>query len=207
MRRHRHRHLEVAEVVAAATAVAAEQGLHALDLAVVADRLEVAPRSVRAVCPDFADVVAAAFRRVVSAELAEMKRVVLAHASPVAQMRALLDQLTAPVFMEVDAVWVESWSLGRRIPQLGVAVREEEGAWHVFLSAIIRRGVRSGDFLEVDPDDVAAQLLTLIDGVNAYALVGFHSDLDRVRLLHSSARAHLGPAIDALTTDQAATAV
>ena len=71
-------------------------------------------------------------------------------------------------------------------------MREEEGAWHVFVAAVIRRGVKSGDFLAVDPDEVAAQLLAMIDGVNAYALVGYSSDLDRMKILTAIARAELG---------------
>jgi len=100
------------------------------------------------------------------------------------------------VRVDVDAVWLESWSLGRRNPALGDAVRAEEGAWHTFVAAVVRRGVKSGDYLEVDPDAVAAHLLAVIDGVNAYSLVGYRTDLDRLGLLHAVARTHLGAQFD-----------
>ncbi len=196
MRRFKHRGVELDEIRMAAVGVAFEQGLHAVTFETIAERLQVPLRSVLADRPDRATVVADAFSRIVSAELAEVKRVVLAHPSPVKQMTALLETLAEPSRAEVDAVWVESWSLGRRNPALGAAVREEEGAWHVFVASVIRRGVRSGDFLAVDPDEVAAQLLAMIDGVNAYALVGYRSDLDRLRLLTTIARAELGVSFD-----------
>ena len=121
-----------------------------------------------------------------------MKREVLANPSPVRQLSVLLDTLAEPVRVDVDAVWLESWSLGRRNPALGDAVRAEEGAWHTFVAAVVRRGVKAGDYIDVDPDEVAAHLLAVIDGVNAYSLVGYRTDLDRLRLLHAVARTHLG---------------
>lgn len=192
MRRLKHRLVEPEEIQSAAVGIAFGTGLHAVTLDAVADRLQVPLRSVLAQRPDREAVVAGAFARIVAAELAEVKRVVLAYPSPVRQMTALLETLAEPSRAEVDAVWLEAWSLGRRNAKLGQAVREEEGAWHVFVAAVIRRGVRSGDFSPVDPDDVAAQLLAMIDGVNAYALVGYRSDLDRMKLLTTTARAELG---------------
>jgi AcrR family transcriptional regulator len=196
VRKNKHRHLEQEEVVTAAVGVAFDLGLHAVTGASVADRLAVAEKSVTAAWPDADELVATTFSRIVAAELAEVKREVLANPSPVRQLSVLLDTLAEPVRVDVDAVWLESWSLGRRNPALGDAVRAEEGAWHTFVAAVVRRGVKSGDWVEVDPDEVAAHLLAVIDGVNAYSLVGYHTDLDRLRLLHAVARTHLGAQFD-----------
>ncbi|MBW4043087.1 MAG: TetR family transcriptional regulator [Acidobacteria bacterium] len=192
VRRTKHRHLEQEEVVTAAVGVAFDLGLHAVTTANVAARMTVAERSVVVACPDADDLVATTFSRIVATELAEVKREVLAHPGPVRQLSVLLETLAEPVRADVDAVWLESWSLGRRNPTLGEAVRTEEGAWHVFVASVVRRGVKSGDYLDVDPDDVAAHLLAVIDGVNAYSLVGYRTDLDRLGLLHAVARTHLG---------------
>jgi len=180
------------ELVEAAVAVAFDQGLHAVSAAAVAVRADTTPKVVLHHRPDVEALVAQVFSRIVSAELAEVKRIVLANPSPVTQLSALLDTLALPVRMDVDSVWLESWSLGRRNAALGAAVRAEEGAWHQFVSSVIRRGVRSGDFLPADPDTVADLLLAVIDGVNAYSLVGYHSDIDRMRLLTSVVRSELG---------------
>ena len=194
MRHSRHRHLEQEEVITAAVGVAFDIGLHAVSAETVAARLAAPPKSVSAVWPDSEALVAVTFSRIVAAELAEVKRAVLANPSPRQQLTVLLETLAEPVRLDVDAVWLESWSLGRRNEALGAVVRSEEGAWHSFVAAVIRRGVKSGDFVEVDPDEVAAHLLATIDGVNAYSLVGYRSDLDRLRLLHAVARSHLGTA-------------
>lgn len=191
----KHRHLEQEEVVVAAVGVAFDTGLHAVSPASVAARLAVSERAVAAMWPDAEALVAVTFSRIVSAELAEVKRVVLGNPTPVKQLLVLLETLAAPVRLDVDAVWLESWSLGRRNEALGATVRSEEAAWHTFVAAVVRRGVKSGDFVEVDPDEVAAHLLATIDGVNAYSLVGYRSDLDRLKLLHATARTHLGPAL------------
>jgi AcrR family transcriptional regulator len=197
VRSRKHRHLEQEEIVTAAVGVAFDLGLHAVTPSAVATRLCAPERSVTAAWPDSDALVATTFSRVVAAQLAEVKRVVLANPSPVQQLGVLLETLAAPVRVDVDAVWLESWSLGRRNPALGHAVRSEEAAWHAFVAAVVRRGVKSGAYLEVDPDEVAAHLLAVIDGVNAYSLVGYRTDLDRLRLLHAVARTHLGTSFEA----------
>jgi AcrR family transcriptional regulator len=204
VRHNRHRHLEQEEVITAAVSVAFETGLHAVSAATVAARLGAHEKSVTSLWPDSDALVAITFSRVVAAELAEVKRVVLANPSPLQQLLSLLETLAEPVRLDTDAVWLESWSLGRRNQALGEVVRSEEAAWHTFVAAVVRRGVKSGDFGEVDPDEVAAHLLATIDGVNAYSLVGYRSDIDRLRLLHMVARMHLGAAVPLGGTSAAA---
>jgi AcrR family transcriptional regulator len=190
------------ELVEAAVAVAFDEGLRALSAATVAARADTTARVVLHHRPDMSAFVAEVFQRIVGAELAEVKRVVLAHPAPPVQLSALLETLALPVRMDVDAVWLESWSLGRRNPALGAAVRAEEGAWHAFVAAVIRRGVRSADFLPADPDTVAHLLLAVIDGVNAYSLVGYHSEIDRMRLLTAVVRSELGVVRNAEPADR-----
>jgi hypothetical protein len=194
--RNKNRHLDQEEVVTAAVGVAFDIGLHAVSPATVAARLAAPEKSVAAAWPDANELVATTFSRIVAAELAEVKREVLANPSPIQQLIVLLNTLAEPVRLDVDAVWLESWSLGRRNPALGDAVRAEEGAWHTFVAAVVRRGVKAGEYLDVDPDEVAAHLLAVIDGVNAYSLVGYRTDLDRLSLLKAVARTHLGTHFD-----------
>lgn len=191
------------ELLQAAVAVAFDQGLHAVTAEAIAVRADSTAKAVCRLIPDLETFVAEVFARIVGAELAEVKRVVLANPAPSSQLSVLLETLALPVRMDVDAVWLEAWSLGRRNAALGAAVRAEEGAWHAFVASVIRRGVRSGDFLPADPDTVAHLLLAVIDGVNAYSLVGYHSDLDRMRLLVSVVRSELGVQGDGATREDA----
>jgi AcrR family transcriptional regulator len=184
--------VSIDELVEAAVAVAFDAGLHAVSPVTVGARAGTTPKVVLHHRPDTEAFIAEVFKRIVGAELAEVKRVVLAHPAPTVQLSALLETLALPVRMDVDSVWLESWSLGRRNAALGAAVRAEEGAWHAFVTAVVRRGVRSGDFLPADPETVAHLLLAVIDGVNAYSLVGYHSEIDRMRLLTAVVRSELG---------------
>jgi AcrR family transcriptional regulator len=189
-------------VIGAAAAVAFDAGLYAVSAASVAARLGVPKRLVAAHAPDHDELVAATFAQMVADELVETERAVLAEATPIAQLTVLIRTLAEPVG-HLDAVWRESWSLGRRNPALAAAVRQQEDAWHALIADVVRRGVDSGDFAAVDAAEVATHLLAAMNGVNAYSLVGYEGHIDRLRLLHAVARGHLG----VTTSGEAAPAV
>jgi AcrR family transcriptional regulator len=185
------RPLERPEVLGAAADVAFESGLHAVSAASVAARLDVRRGAVAALVADEDELVAATFAHMVGDELVETERAVLARTSPLEQLTVLIRTLAEPVG-DLDAVWRESWSLGRRNAALGAAVRAKEDAWHRLIADVVRRGVASGDFADVDAAEVATHLLAAMNGVNAYSLVGYEGHIDRLRLLHAVARGHLG---------------
>jgi AcrR family transcriptional regulator len=187
----RHRHLEQEDVVTGAAAVALDLGLHAVRPDHVAEHLGASARAVAAAWPDEDALVAATFTRVVASELAEVKREVLSNPSPVLQLSVLLTTLAEPDRFAVDAVWLEAWSLCRHNTALRAAVHAEASSRHAFMAAVVRRGVRAGEYLEVDCDQVAAHLLAVIDGITAYSHVGLHAELDRLGLLQAVARRHL----------------
>ncbi|WP_308797344.1 TetR family transcriptional regulator C-terminal domain-containing protein [Agromyces silvae] len=72
---------------------------------------------------------------------------------------------------DVTLVWVEAWAIGRRNETLAAAVREQMDAWHAVLHDLIAAGAADGEFEVDDPASVAWQLLGMIDGLNAQALV------------------------------------
>ena len=145
----------------------------------------------RRVQVDLDALAAEAFQRLSVAELADVRRTVLANPSPAEQLRSLLVWLATPP-QDSDAVRLEAWALSRRNPALKTAVRENEEAWHSLVASVIRRGARTGEFLQADADEVAAQVISLIDGINAYQLIGYRSDFDRMRLLTRVLQAELG---------------
>jgi hypothetical protein len=160
-------------------AVTAERLAHTLDV------------PVQQLDADLDALMAEAYRGLGTAELAEVKRSILSNPSPVAQMRALLSWLATPP-EDSDAIRLEAWALTRHNPGLRRAVQEGEAAWHGLVASVIRRGARSGEFLQADADEVAAHVISLIDGINAYQLIGYRSDFDRTRLLTRVLRAELG---------------
>jgi hypothetical protein len=135
--------------------------------------------------------IAEAYRSLATAEVAQVRRAILADPSAAAQMRALLTWLAAPP-EESDALRLEVWALTRRDPALRAAVREHEEAWHGLVSSVIRRGARGGDFPQADADEIAAHLISLVDGANNYELIGYRTQTDRLRLLTRVVRAELG---------------
>jgi len=136
-------------------------------------------------------VVAEAYRSLSIAEIAEVRRAVLANPSPAEQMRALLTWLATPPD-DSDGIRLEAWALTRRNPALRQAVRDGEAAWHGLVASVVRRGARSNEFLQADADEIAAHLISLIDGINAYQTIGYRSDFDRMVLLTRVVQAELG---------------
>lgn len=183
--------LEQEEILVAAAEVAFELGLHAVSVRAVAARLDVSRRALLALWPNDEELMAMTFSRIVGAELTAVRDDVLGRGSPAEQLTVLLASLAEPV-PHLDALWVESWSLGRRNRALGAAVRAEEEAWHTLVSTVVGAGIACGDLAADDPDEVATHLLAVVEGVNAYSLVGYDTDIDRLQLLRAVAHSQLG---------------
>jgi AcrR family transcriptional regulator len=68
-------------------------------------------------------------------------------------------------------LWVELWLRAAREPELRpIAGRMYEG-YREWVARVIRRGVESGEFREVDPDEVADLAMALFDGLGVRALI------------------------------------
>jgi hypothetical protein len=170
LRRTRASAIEHSDVVVVAAAIIASEGPTAVTAERLARALEV---PVRALVVDVDAVVAEAYRSLSFAEIAEVKRTVLANPSPAEQMRALLNWLATPP-QDNDGIRLEAWALTRRNPALRAAVRDGEAAWHGLVASVVRRGARSND------------------GINAYQIIGYRSDFDRMVLLTRVVQAELG---------------
>ena len=94
-------------------------------------------------------------------------------------MRRLLETLLDGTRDDVTVIWVESWALGRRNEALAETVRAEMDDWRGFVQRIIESGVAAGEFETDDAASVAWQLLGMIDGLNAHALVRWEDAADR----------------------------
>jgi hypothetical protein len=186
--RKRARVVEHDEVVEAAIAVLQSEGLLAIDGKRLAAALDVPEQQLDV---DADAVAAEAYRRLGVAELAQVRRRILADPSPAEQMRRLLNWLATPP-EDSDAIRLEAWALTRNNPGMREAVQAGEAGWHGLVASVIRRGARSGEFPQADAEEIAAHVLSLIDGINAYQLIGYRSDLDRMRLLTRVVQAELG---------------
>lgn len=170
-----------AEIIVAEGPMAVTHERLARALDVPAKRLDV----------DVDAVLAEACRSLSLAEIAEVRRTILAKPSPADQMRALLSWLATPP-EDSDGNRLEAWALARRNEALREAVCAGEAAWHGLVASVVRRGARSNDFVQADADEIAALLISVIDGINAYQAIGYRSDFDRLALLTRVVQAELG---------------
>ncbi|SEI01940.1 MULTISPECIES: TetR family transcriptional regulator C-terminal domain-containing protein [unclassified Leifsonia] len=181
-----------AELSAAARDVALADGLAAVTLRGVAARAGVAPALVAHYHPAMDELVASAFRAVVAAELDELRGLLAPFDGPTARLDALLRTLLDGTREDVTLVWVEAWALGRRNEALAAAVRGEMDAWQALILSVIEDGVAAGDFRPDDPAQAAWQLLGMIDGLNAQALVRWGAGGERGPALARAVEGMLG---------------
>lgn len=174
-----------AEIAAAARAIALDEGLHALTLRAVADRVGVTAPLVAHYRPSMDVLVAETFRAIVADELAEVGAHVRARLERdrLTGLRTLLLTLLDGGRDDVTAVWVDGWSLSRRNPLLAEAVRDQTAAWHATLASLVLAAADIGVLSSAQADRVAAQLLAMVDGLNTHAMIGFRPGAANVDLI------------------------
>ncbi|WP_136707352.1 TetR family transcriptional regulator C-terminal domain-containing protein [Agromyces sp. H66] len=187
-----------AEIAAAARGLALEHGLTAVTLRGVAARVDVTPALVAHYEPSMDALVAAAFTSIVADEIDEVERLVAGLPTPTARLGALLDTLLDGTRDDVTVVWVEAWALGRRNEQLAASVRSQMDAWQAVVQGIVEAGIASGEFRATDAAGIAWQVLGMIDGLNAQALVRWGDAGARGSLLGHAIEGMLGLARGAL---------
>jgi AcrR family transcriptional regulator len=173
-----------AEIADAARQVALEQGLAAVTLRSIAARAGVAPALVAHYQPNMDALVATTFATIVAAEIDEVARLLDERPGPRERLGALLDTLLDGSRDDVTVVWVEAWALGRRNEALAASVRDQMDAWQAVVQGVVEQGVADGGFETDDAAATAWQLLGMIDGLNAQALVRWGDASDRGSLIH-----------------------
>jgi AcrR family transcriptional regulator len=175
-----------AEIVAAATAVAREQGLSAVTLRAVAQRAGITSGLVAHYQPSMDDLVARVYTDLVEEEVRDVERVVASAADPAHRLGALIDTLMDGAREELTVVWVEGWAMARRSDALADAVRAQMQRWQSLVEDIVAEGCRTGAFSTAEPGEVAWELIGMIDGLNAQSLA---RGADTTRFARRTARA------------------
>jgi AcrR family transcriptional regulator len=181
-----------AEIADAARHVALEQGLAAVTLRAIAARAGVTPALVAHYQPSMDALVASTFTAIVAAEIDEVDTLLARLPGPRERLGALLDTLLDGSRDDVTVVWVEAWALGRRNDALAASVRRQMDAWQAVVQGVIEEGVAEADFVTDDAAATAWQLLGMIDGLNAQALVRWGDASDRGSLIHRAVEGMLG---------------
>lgn len=181
----------VEQISSAAQSLAREAGLSAVTLRAVATEIGVAPALVAHYVPSMDALVGDTFAAVVGDELAEVDELARSRSGAAEALAAVLASLLDEGRAEVTLIWVQSWSLGGRNDALAARVREQMDAWRTFLAGVIDDGRRAGAFRCDDPGAIAAQILGMVDGLNAHSLVAWQDASERTRLLLRSVEAML----------------
>jgi AcrR family transcriptional regulator len=79
-------------------------------------------------------------------------------------------------------LWLELWLRAAREPELRPVAGRMYESYREWVARVIRRGVESGEFRRVDPDEVADLAMALFDGLGVRALIRDPAmDLERAR--------------------------
>ncbi|MGW9825209.1 AcrR family transcriptional regulator [Brevibacterium pityocampae] len=172
-----------AEIADAAAELALADGLDAVTLRSVAQRLAVTPALVAHYVESMDELRADTVTRLIDAELTAMRAAAETEPTVLDGLRALLGALFRTPRAASAAVWLGAWTQGLRVPVVAAAVRAQMDDWQEFVTALLARGCAAGEFDTADSDAVAWQLIALADGLNAHSLVSYRDPAAREALL------------------------
>lgn len=175
-----------AEMREAADAIAVSDGLAAVTVRSLAQRMGVVPGLI-AHYVDSMDVLRAeTVGRVLTAELEDFREVVETETSTRNRLRLLTELLTRAGREGASALWLDAWSYGLRVLPIAAEVRAHMDAWQAFIQQLIEVAVDAGDVECRDPDATAWHIIAVADGLNAHGLVQYR---DREALRRQLAKA------------------
>lgn len=189
-----------AEIAGAARELALEGGLSGITLRSVASRAGVASGLVAHYHPSMDALVAATFTEIVATEMEEVADRLACLRTPLERLGFILETLLDGSRLDVTAIWVDAWTLGRRNDVLAGCVRQQMDDWQAVLQDVLEDGVAAEEFKTSDIGSVAWQILGMIDGLNAQALVRWNGVKDpgahlarAVEVMVGAARGSLRP--------------
>ncbi len=191
-----------AAIVAATVAVAVRKGLASTTVRDVAREMGTSSGLIHHYFDSMDEVLAAAFERVASADLAVSERQMAEAASPVAALRVFFQTYT-PVDRDWSfQLWLDAWAEAARRPALREVSARLNLAWQGLLELTIRSGVSSGVFVCADPAAAAWRVLSLLDGL-ALQVVAHGTTIPRGAVIAwstAAAESELGLAPGALSS-------
>jgi AcrR family transcriptional regulator len=189
------------DIFTAARSVALREGLSALSQRSIASEAGTAPALVTHYFPSMELLLAQVFSDIVSEELADVMNLATSQQSITRSLAAIIETVLDGSREDVTVVWVDAWSIGRRMPQLAHSIREQMDAWHIALTSLINDGIQQGEFTtpEIDVDSIARQVFGMVDGLNAHALVNYTEDGQRLHLISRALEIELGLPVGSLS--------
>jgi AcrR family transcriptional regulator len=160
-------HIRRPQFVEAAASVIAERGLAATRLADIAERLGTSPAAVLYWFDSKEELLSEALTYEEEQFRAELAELLAADATPTER----LDLLITASVGDPDSgasdwrLWMELWTRALRESAAAKTRAELDRAWRGEIAAIVADGQRTGEFGGGAPDEVAAELAALLDGL------------------------------------------
>ncbi len=161
-------------ILRAATELIASDGIDEVRIARVANRARASTALVHHYFSTREELLAQALLQ--SFELAADERFVAGPAAAASATEGLAiaieECLPTPGEGEREWVlWVELWLRAAREAELRPVAGRMYESYREWVARVVRRGVESGEFREVDPDEVADLAMALFDGLGVRALI------------------------------------
>jgi AcrR family transcriptional regulator len=168
----RRRKVEVRreEILVATLAQIESRGMAAVRVSDVAAALGVSTALVFYHFDTKDSLLVAAFEFAVARDLRRLNRQLSRGRDPVDRLRRVISSY-GPSPSDGWALWFDAWATAIREPTIRKALRRLDDRWRSALSATIREGVESGEFVCPDPTATLARVGALYDGLSVAVLV------------------------------------
>ena len=188
------------EIRAVARTQALRAGLQQLTHRSIAAELGVTHALVVHYEPDIESLRARTCEALLAGEFAEVVDALDADADPVIRLGRVIGLMSSPGREEFAGVWLDGWSLGRRDAGAAQVVRSMMDRWQDLVAGLVSRGIDSGAFADVDPQECAWEIIALLDGLSAHTLVGYGDPQHYSARVAAPVEARLGMAPGTLDT-------
>ncbi len=162
-------HIRKPQILAAAAEVIAERGLSSTRIVDIAERAGTSPSAVLYWFGSKDDLLSNALTADEDRFYSEVAQRLGAFDHPRDRLRLLIEAYAA----EYDvALWMEVWE--RAIHDSGTAAARQrlDDRWRSQIAEVIRMGQHRGEFGEVDGEDAAAMIASLLDGLAVQVTMG-----------------------------------
>jgi AcrR family transcriptional regulator len=172
------------EIIAAACAVMAEQGLESTRIADVAARAGISPGHVLYYFESKADLFLQSLRTVEEQQREEALERFDALPTAVERWDAVMDITvpTGPGDFKL-LLWLQAWELAPRDEAVATFIADLDRSWHEVLTEVLQHGLHTGEIApEIDLADFQMRYACLFDGLSIRVVIGSRN-VDRERMI------------------------